>query len=236
MRVVVTIQARLSSQRLPGKILRNLRGRPMLDYLLEGLGHATRVDEVWIATSAEASDDATAEFAAARGVRCHRGPLEDVARRLLGAGEAAAADAIVRVSGDSPLLDPALVDEAVALYRESTVDVVSNVRPRSFPKGQSVEVIAMAALRRAVAQMRAVEEREHVTPYLYAHPEKFAVRAIGAMQPRPDVQLSVDSPEDFARCEAILGLLAAPHWQAGWRGCVAAYDQSAASARVAAGS
>jgi spore coat polysaccharide biosynthesis protein SpsF len=224
MRTVVTIQARLSSQRLPGKILRSLRGRPMLDYLLEGLAAARRVDGIVIATSDDSGDDETAAFAATRGIDCHRGSLEHVARRLLAAGESARADAIVRISGDSPLLDPAIVDRAVELFAIGGADIVSNVRPRSFPKGQSVEVIALPALARAVAQMTLPDEREHVTPFLYAHPELFPLRAFGAEHPRPEVQLSVDTPEDFARCEAILAALSEPHWRAGWQACVTAFD------------
>lgn len=234
MRIVVTIQARLSSQRLPGKILRAMRGRPMLDYLVESLRHARGVDGIVIATSDGQEDDPTAEFAAARGLECHRGPLEHVAQRLFAAGSAARADAIVRISGDSPLLDPVIVDRAVALFAQGGADIVSNVRPRSFPKGQSVEVISLPALARALAAMSEPDQREHVTPYLYAHPDRFALRAFGAETPRPEVQLSVDTPEDFARCEAILGMLPSPPWQAGWRACVDAYDaltaQSAARA------
>ena len=232
MRIVGVIQARFSSRRLPGKILTHVHGRPTLDYLVESLAHARGLDGVVVATSIDPSDDATAAYADSRGIACHRGPLDDVALRLLEAGETHGAHAIARINGDSPFMDPAVVDEAVSLFRASAVDIVTNVRPRSFPKGQSVEVIALAALRTAVAGMTTPQEREHVTPHLYAHPESFSIRSFGTDARRPEVQLCVDDAEDLARCAAILQMLTVPPWQAGWRACVAAYDRCVAASRA----
>jgi spore coat polysaccharide biosynthesis protein SpsF len=216
MRIVALVQARYSSQRLPGKVLRCMVGRPMLDWLLESLAHAEGLQGIRLATSTESSDDAVADYAAGAGEICHRGPLDDVARRLLDAAQAASADALVRISGDSPLMDPIVVSQAVRLFREGNADIVSNVRPRSFPKGQSVEIIATPALRRAVSAMDNAYDREHVTPYLYAHPDEFPLRSFQAERPQPDLQLSVDDESDFRRAEAILSQLDRPHWSVGW--------------------
>ncbi len=232
MRVICTIQARLSSRRLPGKILLNLGNRPVLEHLIESTTHAAGLNGVLIATSIDETDDATADFAAARAIPCHRGSLTDVARRLLDAGSSQNADAIVRISGDSPLLDPVLIEQAVAMFRDVKADVVTNVWPRTFPKGQSVEVIALPALRAAVARMTTAEEREHVTPYFYEHPEAFSIASFTTDDGRPDVRLSIDDPEDYTRCVEILGVLAGPPWQVGWRGCVAAYDRCVAAKNV----
>lgn len=226
-RVVAVMQARFSSRRLPGKILKLLGGRPSLDYLLDSLRRCTRLADIVLATSIDPSDDATAAYAAARGLHCHRGSLDDVARRLLEAAQSVGADAFVRINGDSPLLDPRLVDEAVGLFVSGGADLVSNVHPRSFPKGQSVEVISVPAMRRAVDGMSTVHDREHVTPYFYERDREFVVRSFGAATPRPEVQLSIDSPEDFARCESILASLGVPPWDAGWQACVRAYDRLA---------
>lgn len=193
-----------------------MAGRPMLDWLLESLRHAEDLQGIWLATSTESSDDAVADYAARAGVPCHRGPLNDVARRLLDAGQAASADALIRISGDSPLMDPTVISLAARLFREGNADIVSNVRPRSFPKGQSVEIIATAALQRAVSAMETAYDREHVTPYLYAHPDKFSLRSFQAERPQPDLQLSVDDEADFRRAEAILSQLDRPHWSVGW--------------------
>lgn len=205
-----------------------MNGRPMLDWLVESLTHAEGLQGIVLATSVQASDDAVAEYAARAGIACHRGPLDDVARRLLGTVRAIAADALVRISGDSPLLDPTVVSQAVRLFREGKADIVSNVRPRSFPKGQSVEVIATTALQRAVSAMDSDYDREHVTPYLYAHPDTFPLRSFQAERPQPDLQLSVDDETDFRRAEMILAALDRPHWSAGWETMAALSQQVAA--------
>lgn len=188
----------------------------MLDWLLESLRHAEGLQGIWLATSTQSSDDAVANYAAQAGMPCYRGSLDDVAQRLLDTGQAASADALVRISGDSPLIDPMLVSQAARLFREGKADIVSNVRPRSFPKGQSVEVVATPALQRAVSAMETAYDREHVTPYLYAHPDEFSLRSFQAERPQPDLQLSVDDEADFRRAEAVLSQLDRPHWSVGW--------------------
>lgn len=223
-RVVAVIQARSTSRRFPGKVLRPLLGRPMLACLLEAVRHCTSIDGIVLATSTDETDDAVAACGERSGVVCHRGTLDDVARRVLGAAAVGGADALVRLSGDSPLLDPALVDEAVKLFRSTSADLVSNVCPRTFPRGQSVEVLSCESLARAVEGMTTTHECEHVTPYFYSHPAEFAIRSFSATRPRPEVQLSVDTEEDLARCEAILERLGGPAWEVGWEACVRAAD------------
>jgi spore coat polysaccharide biosynthesis protein SpsF len=223
MKVVGVIQARMSSSRLPGKALLSLVGKPTLAWLVDAVKHADGLDGVVLATSADSSDDALADFARRMNIPCLRGPLQNVARRLLLAGEGHDADAIVRLSGDSPLMDPSLIEHAVRLFRNECVDVVSNVRPRSFPKGESVEVISLAALRRVVDQM-SEEESEHVTLRFYSHVDASSIRSFQADRPRPEVQLSIDEHADFLRCAAIIEMLQIPPWRAGWQSCVDAYD------------
>jgi spore coat polysaccharide biosynthesis protein SpsF len=203
----------------------------MIAHLLESLAACRTLDAVVVATSADPSDDPLAEFCARTGVRCHRGPLDDVAARLLAVAKAEGATALVRLSGDSPLLDPGLVDQAVTLFRSGAADLVSNTSPRSFPKGQSIEVVATSALERAVAGMTTSHEREHVTPHIYAHPDAFSICSFAAGTPRPEVQLSVDTAEDFARCDAIITRLGQPPWAAGWEACVRAADALGVEAR-----
>ncbi|MBV8650760.1 MAG: acylneuraminate cytidylyltransferase, partial [Alphaproteobacteria bacterium] len=157
-----------------------------------------------VATSTEAADDAVAAFATASGIPCHRGPEDDVLRRFIDAAERFALDAVVRVSGDSPFLDPAIVDAAVATFRSGSWDLVTNVQVRSFPKGQSVEVVAAAALRHAAEATLNPSNREHVTPYFYARPEAFRIHNIAAPDPHPLLQLSIDTEADFQRAEALL--------------------------------
>lgn len=201
-----------------------LLGRPMIEHLCDALAHTTTLRDFVLATSTDTSDDVVAGYARMRGINCWRGSLDDVAERMLEAALHAGAEALVRVNGDSPLLDPVLIDRAVRVFLDEGPDLVTNVQPRSFPRGQSVEVIATLALAGAVAGMSTSAEREHVTPYLYAHPGQFRICSFSAAQPRPEVPLSVDTKEDFDRCELILKRLGCPAWQAGWEACVAQYD------------
>lgn len=220
MRIVGIIQARSSSVRCPGKMLRPLHGRPMIDWVVDSARRAHTagaLDAVCVATSVDASDDHLAAHAAGLGVHVHRGPLDDVAQRLLAAAIALDCEAFVRINGDSPLLDSALIARAVALFRAGDADLVSNVAVRSFPKGQSVEVVSRAALQAALPDMHAADEREHVTQYFYRHAERFRIRAFGADAPMPELQMSVDTPEDLARCAAAIAACGGDVGGAGWR-------------------
>ena len=210
--VAAVVQARMSSQRLPGKVLRPLAGKPALDYLLERLSHAESIEQVIVATSDDASDDAVAEHAAGAGIECHRGPLDDVAERFRQVVERFGLGAFVRVSGDSPLLDQELVDASVARFAEGDHDVVTNVSPPTYPPGQSVEVVSGPAFERACAEIADPYDREHVTPYLYARADEFRISNFTREPPERDVRLVLDDEDDAARLEAILGRMERPHW------------------------
>lgn len=200
-RIGIIVQARMSSSRLPGKMLRELSGKPLLVWLLEGLATCSGADMLAVATSIERSDDPISNFCARAGVSCFRGPLDDVAGRFLGAAEVFGLDALVRICGDSPFIDPGLVDAIIAQYREGDADIVSNVRVRTFPKGQSVEVFSVAALRRAIASMDDALDREHVTRFFYANPGLFTIRSVESGGRHGELSLCVDTPEDMTRLE-----------------------------------
>jgi spore coat polysaccharide biosynthesis protein SpsF len=216
-RVGAVVQARMSSARLPGKTLAPLGGRPALALLLERLEHAEELDVVVVATSTEASDDPVAEFCEQAGVPVHRGSLDDVASRVLDAARAHDLDALVRINGDSPLLDQRLVDRAVAKFRAGEASIVTNVAPRSFPRGQSVEVIATAALAEALADVTSAEDREHVTPALYRRGDELEVENISAHGEYNHLHLTLDTEADRDMIEAILEAMDRPHWEYTWK-------------------
>ena len=222
--VVAILQVRLSSRRLPGKALRAIRGRALLGHVVDRVRRCRSLDGLWIATSTNHHDDAIAEFARREAVELYRGALDDVAGRLLNAAVAARADALVRINADSPLIDPAIVDQAVDLYRRQSPDLASNVVRRTFPKGQSVEVIAVPALERAIEAMTTADEREHVTPWFYANPTRVRIVGFESADPRPQMQLSVDTLEDLLRAEAILARLGEPAAGHGLAAIIAAAD------------
>lgn len=214
----------MSSRRLPGKALRAIRGRALLGHVIDRVRRCRTIDGLWIATSTDPDDDAIAEFARTEAVELYRGALDDVAGRLLSAAVAARADALIRVNADSPLIDPAIIGQAVELYRRQSPELVSNVVRRTFPKGQSVEVVAVPALERAVKAMTTPDEREHVTTWFYANPTRVRIASFERADPRPQMQLSVDTLEDLQRVEAILARLGEPAAGHGLDAIIAAAD------------
>lgn len=273
MRVGVVIQARLSSKRLPSKVLRSLHGRPMLAYLIERLTHAsalsdvlapaqrprlpaeqpagptpepaedrsnnicendTRVDNdlaggAWgdianragngiiVATSNDASDDPLETYCHEHGIACYRGSLRHVAERCCTAAQTQWFDAFFRVCADSPLLDVGLFAQALALTTESgeAWDIITNVAPRSFPPGQSVELIRTTSLARILPELNRPDDREHVTRFFYKHPERFAIRNFCATRSYGQLRFTVDNPADLHRTEKLLSTLARNHWTYG---------------------
>lgn len=214
------IQARMSSKRLPGKVLKkNPAGRELLAAVLDRVMKSRRVSEWGVVTSVDASDDPVAEFCGRRAVRCFRGSLDDVTGRFLAACAQWNAPAFVRISADSPWMDPAVIDACVEVFeREASADVVTNVFPRSYPKGVSVEVIMKQALERAAARMTRPQDREHVTTFFYEHPKDFVIRAVA--NPEGDmsaVNLCVDTEDDwraYLRADRELGARgAAADWK-----------------------
>jgi len=230
MKVGALIQARMRSTRAPGKVLHPFAGRPLLAYLLERLERADGLDLVGVATSDDTSDDAVEAFCAKEDVACHRGPLEDVAGRLAEAARRFELDAFARVNGDSPFLDQHLVSRGVELFRAADVDLVTNVFPRSFPVGESVEVISASALDAVLADTAEPEDREHVTQFFYRHPERFRTVTFSAEDDHSGDSLAFDRPEEGETIRAVLGMMDRPHWDYGWREVL----QLQATARVEA--
>lgn len=197
-RILGVVQARMSSRRFPGKMLAPLAGRPLIEHVLRRLARATAIDEVVLATSDHADDDVLADAVAALGYAVVRGPLDDVLGRYLLALDSHDCAAVVRVTGDCPLLDPAIVDQVVALWREAG-GYASNVTPPSFPDGLDVEVVAASALRTAAAEAKEPHEREHVTPFIRERPGRFGAAVLRCPAgDRSDLHWSVDRPEDLA--------------------------------------
>lgn len=216
-RPMALVQARMNSTRFPGKVLHPVCGKALLDYLLESLEKCVELSGTAVLTSDQPSDRPLIDFCQASKVRLLRGPLDDVAARFLLAVESFNLDSFVRISGDSPLLDHRLVDRAVRLFRENEVDLATNVGRRTFPKGQSVEVIRAEAFVRACREMKDPADREHVTPYFYRRPDEFRILNFEAPGDHGRIQLSVDTAEDMVRFENLALNLDRPHWEYTWQ-------------------
>ena len=212
-RIGAIVQARMSSRRLPGKSLRPLGGKPMLQYVLESL---TQVDELagtLVATSTDPSDDPIAEFCERFATPCFRGSLENVAERFGEAARSHSFVAFVRVNGDSPLLDPRLVTRAIDLFRESDADLATNVFPRTYPAGMSVEVVKTETFERVVSKLSEPDDREHVTSFFYRNAADFQIVSFVREVPRRDIHLAVDTPEHFEFVARLVGSMNRPHWE-----------------------
>jgi spore coat polysaccharide biosynthesis protein SpsF len=208
MSALAIVQARMSSTRLPGKVLADVGGEPMLALLLRRLARAKNVDEIRVATSTRSEDDAIAEQAQALGHAAYRGPLDDVLARFVGAAEGHAGP-IVRLTADCPLIDPATVDAVIALF-EGTAGCAyaSNVLPRTYPDGLDTEVVSLAALQAIHAETTDATEREHVTIGVRADPARWPAAAL-VHEPESlgELRWTVDTPDDLAFVRAVVARL-----------------------------
>lgn len=197
---VAILQARMSSSRLPGKVLMPLAGRPMISRQIERLARCRRLTRLIVATSDLPSDDPLAAHLTSEGVDVFRGSLEDVLARYLDcAHQFGVTGDIVRLTADCPLIDPAVVDEAIDLRASSGVDYVANGRNRTYPRGLDVEVFPLEALEEAGRHAVDAYDHEHVTPYLYHHPEAFTRRdLVHATRNDSHLRWTVDTAEDYA--------------------------------------
>jgi spore coat polysaccharide biosynthesis protein SpsF len=213
--MLVIIQARMSSIRLPGKVLMNIAGKLMLERVCDRVMQSNDVKKVVIATSDDSSDDQIEQFCNLRKYICFRGSLDDVAGRFLGVIKSQGAEEFIRISGDSPLIDPELIDMAIAEYRCDLYDLVTNVLHRTFPKGQSVELIRSTSFKKMYDGLISVDDREHVTKAFYRNKSNFKIKNFVAEPPAGDIQLSVDTQEDLDKVTAIIN--ACDLQSAGWR-------------------
>lgn len=209
------VQARMSSNRFPGKVLHEILNKPLLLYLIERLQHGVPRDSLVVATSREESDDKIFSFCMDRNIPCHRGSLNNVAERFLDITEQYHLDAFIRINGDSPLIDQNLVRQALDLYGQAAADMVTNVFPRSFPKGQSVEILNSRVFRASYPLFKDSEDYEHVTRFFYKNSEKYRIINFTSKKDLSNVQLSVDTREDMSITEQIIARMTKPHWEYG---------------------
>jgi spore coat polysaccharide biosynthesis protein SpsF len=207
--MVAIVQARRGSSRLPGKVLEDVAGRPLLARVLERVQASAVVDAVVVATTTEASDDAVVELARDCGAETYRGSIDDVLDRFHGAAAAAGADGVVRVTADDPFKDPEVIDlVAGRLTSDPALDYVSNTLTPTYPEGLDIECFTAAALERAWNEARLPSEREHVTPYIWNHPERFAVRNVNLDRDLSHLRWTVDYPDDLEFARAVYERLA----------------------------
>jgi spore coat polysaccharide biosynthesis protein SpsF len=214
-RVLAVVQARAGSSRLPGKVLRPLAGTPVLGWVVRAARAAAGVDEVVVATSVDPGDDAVADLAQSLGVPVVRGSEDDVLSRFLLAVDEHPCDAVVRLTADCPLLDPALIGQVVALWRAAPEhDYVATTLVRTLPRGLDVELATAGALRR-VSATAAGHHRVHVTSGLYADPAGYRLTGVVVSPAADDLRVTLDTADDAALLEAVAAELGdrPPAWR-----------------------
>lgn len=206
------VQARMSSQRLPGKVLEEVNDKPLLQYIIERLEHCGAIQEFVIATSRESSDDKIEKFCNETHVSCYRGPLNDVSGRFKKILERKHWDAFVRVNGDSPLIDQDLISKGINLFIDGNFNLVTNVFPRSYPSGQSVEIVRTSTFKKAYSQMNEPDDFEHVTRFFYRNAKDFNIFNFESISDCSSVHLAVDTLEDMQRFSCIIKKMTGSHW------------------------
>lgn len=206
-RVVAIVQARMGSTRLPGKVLAELGGATMLGQVVRRLREARRVDDIVVATSTGADDDAVVREAGRLGAGVHRGAAADVLARFLGAARSYRADAIVRVTADCPLLDAGVVDQVIGALVDA-VDYASNTHERSYPRGLDVEALHRDTLERLARLATSPAAREHVTAFVMEAPGLFRIAQLRADHDDSDLRWTVDTADDLAMVRTLYAELA----------------------------
>lgn len=199
-KICATIEARMTSTRLPGKVLMESAGKPMLELMVERLHRVPRLDGIIIATTTNAADDPVAALADRLGVGCYRGSEHDVLSRVLEAARTNDVDIIVQTTGDCPLIDPKIVSAVIDTYLDGNADYVSNaLAPRSFPVGMDTQVFASDVLADVASRTDDPDDREHVSLFIYNNPELYRIKSVRAPAAycAPEIRLTLDTPEDL---------------------------------------
>ena len=215
MKVVAIVQARMGSTRLPGKVMADIGGRPMIEFLLTRLSRTAGLDEVMLATTDAASDAPMADHVRSLGYSVYRGSVDDVLDRFYQAALHAQADVAIRITGDCPLVDPGVVEAVIAAFRENDVDYASNAAPPTYPDGLDVEVFSFAALEQAWRETTPGYDREHVTPYL-RESGKFRTTNVANDNDLSALRWTVDEAADLSVVRAVAAAFA-PRLDFTWR-------------------
>ena len=201
--IIAVLQARASSRRLPGKVLKPILGKPMLQHQIERILRAKQIAKLVLATSINPEDYAVAGIGDACGVGVYRGSLDDVLDRFYRAAEPYKPSHVVRLTGDCPLADPAIIDAVTLFAVEGQYDYASNAIPPTFPDGLDVEVASFEALAAAWREATEKSDREHVMPFLHRQPERFRLGNYENETDLSGLRWTVDEPADFEMVTAV---------------------------------
>ncbi len=206
MKTVIIIQARMTSTRLPGKVMKQVLGKPLLQYQIERLKRVKLADEIVIATTTNQTDKPIIDLCNTLSVAHFRGSEDDVLARYHGAATVHQADVVIRVTSDCPLIDPQVITQVIDYYlqNQSNYDYVSNSIKRTYPRGMDTEVFSFSVLQQAFLEATTQPDREHVTPFIYRQPERYRLGHVTYSENCSHHRWTVDTPEDFALIQKII--------------------------------
>jgi len=207
MNIVAITQSRMGSTRLPGKVLKKVNDKTLLDYQLDSLQKSKLLTQVVVATTTESSDDAIVQFCEKRDQAYFRGSESNVLERYYLAAKKYKADVVVRITSDCPMIDVEIVDHVIQQFINNKVDYASNSLERTYPRGMDTEVFTMKALEMAYSGATEQKEFEHVTPYIYFHPQLFKILSIKNDINHSKYRWTVDTDEDFKLIENLIEFL-----------------------------
>ena len=232
MKIVATIEARMTSSRLPGKVLMPVLGQTMLEHLVARLRTVPSLDAIVLATTVNPADEPLAAFAQAHGLACFRGSEDDVMQRVIDAADTVGADVVVEITGDCPIIDPQIIEQAIRMFNAHDAAYVGNAQVRSYPDGMDVQVFRLDTLKKSAAMTTDPLDHEHVTLHIRRHPELFPhVHLVAPPELHwPTLGLTLDEPADYELLKRIMAhfeakplfscpdavtlLRANPHWLA----------------------
>jgi len=227
--VTAIIQARMGSTRLPGKILKDLSGKPVLWHIHNRLSHSKKIDKIIIATTTLDEDNTVDKFCKENNFNYYRGSSEDVLSRYYEAAQNYKAETIIRITADCPLLDPELIDNMIETYnilrKKNKAVYLSNGLKRTFPRGLDAEIFDIYSLQVAYQNAKENFEREHVTPYIYRHPEIFSLHDFLNDEDFSFHRWTLDTEEDYLLIKKIYNHLYKPDHIFGWKEVLELFDQ-----------
>jgi len=206
MKIVATIEARMTSSRLPGKVLMEAVNKPMLHHLVTRLRAVPSIDVIVLAITTNSTDDILVSFAESEGIAYFRGSEDNVMERVIGAADSVNADVVVEITGDCPIIDYEVIDQAIRMFLVHDADYVSNVDVRSYPDGMDVQVFRLDTLKRSASMTTDSLEQEHVTLHIRKHPELFTkLHLVAPPEIRwPELRLTLDEMADYELLKRVI--------------------------------
>lgn len=226
--IAATIQARMGSERLPGKVLKTVLGKPLLAYMIERLKCIQQLNKIIVVTTIHAIDDPIVSLANELGVSYYRGNENNVLSRVLSAAQAHKVDVILQTTGDCPLIDPIESEKVLTKFLQNDYDLVSNVLIRTYPRGMESQVFSRNTLEKINKLTQEPIYQEHVSNFIYTHPERFKLGIVtsDAILQKPWLRLTVDTQEDFALIKIMIEKLYPSNPQFNLEDILALLDQN----------